>query len=536
MTAALLEALAGVVGPTQVLTGDATAGFAVDWTGRFQGHTPAVVRPGSTDEVAAVLTLCSQARVAVVPQGGNTGLVGGGVPLHGEVVLSLTRLNRLGEVDLEASQVTAEAGVTLQRVADAHPSLDLGITIASRESATVGGAVATNAGGLRVLRNGPMRAQIRGLEAVLSDGTVVSHLSGLTKDNTGYDYPSLLAGSEGTLAVITRVRLKLVPRLRHLVTAIIGLTSLDELHRLARQAVRDVAGVESAEFFTEAGLGILVAHAGLRPPLPQACPCYLLLEADGADALEQLAELAGDRPVAVAQSGADRERLWAYRERHPEAAGFLGVPVKLDVSVPAAQWVRLACGVADVVAGADPGASVITFGHVADGNVHVNIVPAAPADGRHEDAVFGFVASLGGSISAEHGIGALKARWLPLARSGAERQLFARIRTAFDPSGTLNPHVLPRLPQPSPGRLGGNAPAVSRRMHEPSDQPRRRGYVLSGGASLARPAGLVFGLLPGPGVLRGAGRQRPAGRGGGSRAALRAGLAARRPAAGRLHA
>ena len=146
----------------------------------------------------------------------------------------------------------------------------------------------------------------------------------------------------------------------------------------------------------------------------------------------------------MAESAADRARLWAYRERHPEAAGFLGTPIKLDVAVPAARWVELATEVAAVVAAADPAARVITFGHVADGNLHVNIVPAAAADGRHEDAVFSFVASLGGSISAEHGIGALKARWLPLARSAAERALFARLRAAFDPAGTLNPHVLPR--------------------------------------------------------------------------------------------
>jgi FAD/FMN-containing dehydrogenase len=153
-----------------------------------------------------------------------------------------------------------------------------------------------------------------------------------------------------------------------------------------------------------------------------------------------------DREAAVAQSAADRGRLWSYRERHPEAAGFLGVPVKLDVSVPAAQWVRLASGAAAAVTAVDPGAAVITLGHVADGNVHVNIVPAAPADGRHENAVFSLVASLGGSISAEHGIGALKAPWLPLARTDAERALFTRIRSALDPTGTLNPNVLPREP------------------------------------------------------------------------------------------
>jgi FAD/FMN-containing dehydrogenase len=441
----LTRSLAAVVGPEHVLTGDAAAGYAVDWTGRFRGQAAAAVRPRDTAEVAAVLVLCRDAGVPVVPQGGNTGLVGGGVPLHGEVVLSLARLGDLALVDREASQVTAGAGVTLQRVADAAPDLDLGIQIASRESATVGGAVATNAGGVRVLRYGPMRAQLRGIEAVLSDGTVVSHLAGLTKDNTGYDYPSLLAGSEGTLAVITRARLRLVPRVRDAVTAVIGAGGLAEVHALARRAVASVPGLLSAEFFTPAGLDVLIAHAGLVPPLPAPSPAYLLLDAAGPGALDDLAAVIGDLPAAVGESAADRRRLWSYRERHPEAAGFLGVPIKLDVSVPAAHWVRLASEVAAVVGAADPGARVITFGHVADGNVHVNIVPAAAADGRHEDAVFSFVASLGGSISAEHGIGALKAPWLHLARTEAERGLFARIRGALDPSGTLNPHVLPRL-------------------------------------------------------------------------------------------
>ena len=445
LSSALTGSLARIVGAEHVLTGDAAAGYAVDWTGRFRGQAAAVVRPRDTAAVAAVLALCRDAGVPVVPQGGNTGLVGGGVPLQGELVLSLARLGDLEPVDREASQVTAGAGVTLQRVADASPDLDLGIQIASRDSATVGGAVATNAGGVRVLRYGPMRAQLRGIEAVLSDGTVLSHLAGLTKDNTGYDYPSLLAGSEGTLAVITRARLRLVPRVRDAVTAVIGVGRLAELHALARRAVASVPGLVSAEFFTQAGLDILVAHAGLVPPLPAASPAYLLLDAAGPGALDDLATVIGDLPAAVGESAADRRRLWSYRERHPEAAGFLGVPIKLDVSVPAAHWVRLASEVAAVVGAADPGARVVTFGHVADGNVHVNIVAGAPADGRHEDAVFSFVASLGGSISAEHGIGALKAPWLHLARTKAERELFARIRGALDPSGTLNPHVLPRL-------------------------------------------------------------------------------------------
>jgi FAD/FMN-containing dehydrogenase len=292
-----------------------------------------------------------------------------------------------------------------------------------------------------------MRAQLRGIEAVLSDGTVVSHLAGLVKDNTGYDYPSLLAGSEGTLAVITKARLRLVLRPREGVTAIIACDDLDGVHALALAAVRQVTGLLSAEFFTQAGLDILATRAGLTPPLPRPSPAYLLLDATGPSALDDLADVIGDREAAVGETAEDRRRLWSYRERHPEAASFLGAPIKLDVSVPAAQWTRLATQAASTVAAVDPGARVITFGHVADGNAHINIVPGpdTPADGRHEDAVFTLVASLGGSISAEHGIGALKARWLDLARTPAEQALFARIRHALDPSATLNPHVLPRL-------------------------------------------------------------------------------------------
>lgn len=444
LPAALVREFVSVVGEPHVLTGDATAGYAVDWTGAFAGRAAAVLRPADTAGVAALLRLCADAGVAVVPQGGNTGLAGGGVPLHGEVVLSLGRLSRLGPVDTQAGQVTAGAGVTLQRVADASPALDLGVHIASRGSATVGGAIATNAGGLRVLRYGPMRAQVRGIEAVLSDGTVLSHLAGLSKDNTGYDYPSLLSGSEGTLAAVTAARLRLVPRAADPVTVIAGLPDEASVHTLALRAVREVPGLLSAEFFGHRGLEVLAEYAALPPPLPRPAPAYLLLEAAGPGAAEDLAAVVGDAPAAVATGGPDRFRLWAYRERHPEVAGFLGTPLKLDVSVPTAQWVRLATEVEGVVAAADPGARVFTYGHVADGNAHVNVVPAAPADGRHQDAVFSFVAELGGSISAEHGIGALKARWLPLARSAAERALFARIRAAFDPAGILNPHVLPR--------------------------------------------------------------------------------------------
>jgi FAD/FMN-containing dehydrogenase len=439
--------LSGIVGGAHVLGGDAAAGYAVDWTGRYRGRAAAVVRPADTAQVAAVLACCAAAGLPVVPQGGNTGLVGGGVPMHGEVLLSLARLDGLGPADTGARQVTAGAGVTLARVGAAHPDLDLAVRIASRDSATVGGAIATNAGGLRVLRYGPMRAQLRGIEAVLSDGTVLSHLTGLVKDNTGYDYPGLLAGSEGTLAVITRARLQLVPRPRDPVTVLIGVGGPAQAHELATAALAGVPGLLSAEYVGQDGVEILVRHAGLRRPLlgpGELSAGYLLLEADGPGALDDLGALIGDLPAAVAQDEGGRGRLWAYRERIPEAAGFAGPVIKLDVSVPAGRWVELAHTVAAAVAAADPGAMVLAYGHIADGNLQVNVVPAVSDDGRHEDAVLGLVASLGGSISAEHGIGALKARWLGLARSAAEQRLFARIRAAFDPAGILNPAILPR--------------------------------------------------------------------------------------------
>jgi FAD/FMN-containing dehydrogenase len=334
--------------------------------------------------------------------------------------------------------------VTLQKAANLHADFDLGILISSRHSATIGGAIATNAGGVRVLRYGPMRAQVRGIEAVLADGTVVAHLAGLHKDNTGYDYPSLLAGSEGTLAVITAARLQLVPRPRNQVVALAGFDTLDDLHQAALRAVREVSGLLSAEFFAETGLRILLANTDLKRPLSTPAHVYLLLEAQGPDAFDELACLLGNAPVAVGQSTDERSRLWAYRERQSEAAGFLGVPLKFDVSVPAEEWVNLAASVASAIAAVDGAAHVITFGHIADGNIHVNVVPATQTDGRHQDAIFGLVASLGGSISAEHGIGALKGAWLSLVRSDAEQALFTRIRAAFDPAGILNPYVLPR--------------------------------------------------------------------------------------------
>jgi FAD/FMN-containing dehydrogenase len=437
------------VGDDHVLVGEELcAGYARDWTGRYVGRAAAVVRPGDTAQVAAVLAACGAAGWPVVPQGGNTGLVGGSVPLHGEVVLSLRRLDRLGSVDREAAQVTAGSGATLEALQRhaAGAGLAFGVDLGARQSATIGGMVATNAGGLRFLRYGGMRDQVQGLEAVLADGTVVSHLEGLAKDNTGYDWTRLLCASEGTLGVVTAARLRLVPVHAARAVALIAFGAVSAAVA-AVWALRDeVPSLSAAELFLGPGLELVCDRLDLPRPFPLLHPAYLLVECSaGQDPTEELGAsvqgLADVIDVAVADPGR-YEVLWSYRERHTEAINLLGPPHKLDVTLPAARLAQFVQDVPSVVAEADAAASTWLFGHVADGNIHVNITGPAPDDERTDDAVLGYTARLGGSISAEHGIGAAKKRWLHLNRSDAEVELFRAIKAAFDPAGVLNPHVL----------------------------------------------------------------------------------------------
>ncbi len=455
----LITALADVVGPTHVLTDpELTASYETDWTGRFAGRAAAVVRPAGTDEVAAVMALLHGAGRPVVPQGGNTGLVGGSVPLHGEVVLSLRRLADIDEVDVTAGQVTAGAGATLAAVdgAAAGAGLAFGVDLAARDSATVGGMVATNAGGLRMIRYGGMRAQTAGVEAVLADGRVVSHLGGLVKDNTGYDLAGLLAGSEGTLAVISRLRLRLVPRLEHRTTGLLAFAGADAaLEALVALRRRLPGSLEAVELFLADGVALVCEHLGLAPPFGRIDPVYLLVEVAGAhDPTEELAEAVvegvgdGARHGAVESEPAGRARLWRYREAHTEAINAAGVPVKLDVALPFGELAGFLTEVCAAVGRAAAGARCVLFGHAGDGNVHVNVLGAETPEraAAVEDAVLRLVARLGGSISAEHGIGAAKRPWLHLNRSPAEIDAFRAIKRALDPAGILNPHVL--LPEP----------------------------------------------------------------------------------------
>ena len=428
---------------------EVTASYVTDWTRRFSGSTPAVVRPASTAEVAAVVALAREHRVALVPQGGNTGLVAGGVPLAGEVVVSLVRLARLGQVDLLAGQVTAGAGVTLASLA-AHATaagLAFGVDIGSRESATVGGMVATNAGGLHVVRHGAMRAQVVGVEAVLGTGDVISRLGGLVKDNTGYDLAQLLCGSEGTLGIVTAARLRLVAPPDRVVTALVGLATVEQAVTLAAGLRQAQPGLQALELMTGPSLRLVADFLATAPPVAPDAGAYLMVEVGSAgDPLPGLAAAiggaAGVLDAAVATERADRARLWRWRGAHSEAGAPLGVVHKLDVTLPAGEMARFCADVIERVTAARPGATLLLFGHVGDGNVHVNVVGPPADDEGVDDVVLGLVVERGGSISAEHGIGRLKRRWLDQDRSPAEVAAMRAVKAALDPDGILNPGAL----------------------------------------------------------------------------------------------
>jgi FAD/FMN-containing dehydrogenase len=449
----LEDDLAAVVGEAHVLT-DAglTASYETDWTRRFHGRARCVVRPGSTEDVAAVLRVCAQHGVAVVTQGGNTGLVGGGVPSEGEVLLSTTRLRDIGPVDTTTAQVTVGAGVTVAALQQSvrREGLDFGVDFAARDSATIGGLVATNAGGENVLRYGGTRHQVVGLEAVLADGSVIRRLDALPKDNTGYDLVGLLSGSEGTLAVITAVRVRLWPLLTKRSVALLALDSTASALAALAAIKPLVTTLESAELFLADGLALVRAHTGLPAPIAGDHAAYLLLEcADRTDpsdallaALEVVSEqVPGIADVVLGEDGPSRARLWRYREAHTESINAAGVPVKLDVAVPHRFLDRALGELPDVVRRSSPSARTIVFGHLNEGNLHVNVLDADDAHAV-SDAVLRYVTSIGGSISAEHGVGRAKTEWLALSRSPAELAAMRAIKTAFDPDGRLNPGVI----------------------------------------------------------------------------------------------
>jgi FAD/FMN-containing dehydrogenase len=449
----LLDRLREAVGAAHVLTGDLVAGYDRDWTGRWHGEPLAVVRPRSTGEVAAVVRACAEARVPIVPQGGNTGLVGAASPADGEVVLATGRLTGVGVPDPVGGTIEAGAGVPLETVrrAAAAGGLEVGIDLASRGTATIGGVVATNAGGARVLRHGTTRAQVLGLEAVLADGSVVGRLAGLPKDNTGYDLTQLLVGSEGTLGVITRAVLRVTPAPPARAAALVAVDGIEAAVRLLVALRSGVDGLDAVEFVTAEGVDLVVARGLARLQFAGVAPVCVLAEAVGpsaaaiADTLATAVEpVEGVLDAAVATTESERAGLWALREGHTEALAPL-TPVKLDVAVPVPAMPAFVAALPPAVTAAAPGARPISFGHLAEGNVHVNVVGVPPA---REDAVTAvvleLVADLGGSISAEHGIGRAKRAWLHLGRSGADIAAMRAVKHALDPGGLLSPgRVLP---------------------------------------------------------------------------------------------
>ena len=442
MSSLLIAALRDVVGADDVLVdADLRATYETDWLRQWTGTTPAVVRPGSVEEVAAVLGVCAAAGVAVVPQGGNTGLVGGSVPRNGAIVLSLLRFTSLGPVDELARQVTAGAGVTIEqlqhhaRAADHDFAVDWG----ARATATVGGAVSTNAGGSRVVRFGTMRAQVMGVQAVFADGSIVTQLDGLAKETAGPHLPSLLVGGEGTLAVVTAARLKLVPWYRSTAAALIACDSLvDAVSLLPR--LRELPSLDAVELILPEALTIACSYLQVKPPLdPASAGAFVMVDcAAHHDPTDELAAVL-EHERGVLAVGAQRDLLYRIRDHITIAIGARGAPLKLDVAVPVQHLDRLVRRVQSAV---PRGAELVIFGHLAEGNLHVNVLGAGEAAGALREHVLTAAIDLGGTISAEHGIGVAKAEWLERLKGPAAYAALRAIKQALDPTNMLNPGVL----------------------------------------------------------------------------------------------
>ena len=461
----LERSLREVVGDAHLLTApDLTAGFGTDWTRRWSVTPRAVVRPGSTDEVAGVVRACADHGVSMVPQGGNTGLVGGGVPDASgtQVLLSLTRLNRVRAIDRANLTLTAEAGCVLQAVqhAAAEAGLLLPLSLAAEGSCTIGGNLATNAGGTQVLRYGNAREQCLGLEVVTADGQVWDGLSGLRKDNTGYDLRDLFIGSEGTLGIITAATLKLQPRPAATGTALAATASLQQcVALLALAQARLGAGLTGFEVMNRFSLDLVARHFPALPqPMARSAWTVLLEQSDSeGDAqararFESLLEVAIEAgyidDAVVAESLAQSRSLWHLRESIPLAQSQEGPNIKHDISLPVSAIADFVARTDAALAQAFPGMRLVNFGHLGDGNLHYNVqapegVPGQQFLDQHEHAVntlvYDAVCARGGSISAEHGVGALKREELWLRKSPVALQMMRAIKQALDPHGRLNP-------------------------------------------------------------------------------------------------
>jgi D-lactate dehydrogenase (cytochrome) len=473
----LTTALPAVAAEFQSIVGDSgwldersdLGAYLTEWRGLYRGSTPLVLLPSSTEQVAAILRLSARHRIAVVPQGGNTGLVGGGIP-HStpdrpQILLCASRLNKIRALDAGNFSITAEAGCVLAslQAAAAHAGRLFPLSLAAEGSCQLGGNISTNAGGTAVLRFGSMRDLVLGLEVVLPDGRVLDGLRSLRKDNTGYDLKQLFIGAEGTLGVITAATCKLFPQPRTVVTAWLGVPGVSAALAVFATA-RDELGddLTAFEFASQATVDLVLKNiAGTRSPLAAASPWHLLVELSSSrldNSLEaQVQEFlarAQERGLVsdgvVAASGPQRDALWRLRHSMSEAQKKEGASIKHDVSVPVAGMERFLIEATAEVEKLVPGVRVVAFGHLGDGNVHFNLSQPVKADSEAFVArwdeishrVHGIAVSHGGSFSAEHGIGALKVGELAAWRGGVPLQLMKSIKQAIDPLGIMNPGKL----------------------------------------------------------------------------------------------
>ena len=458
----LLARFTAIVGPKYAVTSPQDQEpYLVEMRDLYHGHTPVVLRPGSVAEVAAILELANETKTAIVPQGGNTGLVGGQIPHHGEVVLSLTRLDKIREVDPISNSMTVEAGVTLQRAREAAAAADrlYPQLLPSEGTCTIGGNLATNAGGVAAIAHGIARSHALGLEVVLADGRILHNLNKLKKDNTGYDLKNLFIGSEGTLGIITAASLRLVPRPRSVETAFVGVPSPQaSVDLLGIASERTAGGVTSFELMARSGVDAVVKHdASSRNPLADPYPWYVLVELSSQartglrEVLEGILNEGQQKGLVldatIADSLEQSKAFWRIREMFGEVQRHIGASIKHDVSVPVAAIPAFIEQANAAVSKLIPGTRLLPFGHVGDGNIHYNVTQPEGSDkaeflARWDEVnavVFAVVKKFGGSISAEHGVGVMKRDILPLYKDPVALELMRGLKRMLDPNGILNP-------------------------------------------------------------------------------------------------
>jgi len=463
--APLLDRFASIVGGANALSdAQAIRPYLVEPREKFFGRTPLVLKPGSVEEVSAILALANETRTPIVPQGGNTGLVGGQVPsaTGDEIVVSLSRLNRIRSVDTETDAMIAEAGVILADAQGAAAAADrlFPLSLGSEGSCEIGGNLSTNAGGTTVLAYGNTRELTLGVEVVLASGAVWNGLKTLRKDNTGYDLKDVFIGAEGTLGIITAAALKLFVRPRGVSTAFVGVTS-PEAALAVFHVARERAGLAltGCEIIPRIGVEATARHIpGVRDPLAHPHPWYVLFEissglseADAEALVEAVFVAAAEKGLVEdgvrAHSLDQAAAFWRLRHTLPEVQKYLGGSIKHDVAVPVAAVPELIERAGAAVAGLMPGARPFPFGHLGDGNIHLNVSQPPDMDKQAfldrwvevSEVVHAIVGELGGTISAEHGIGQLKRDMLTRVKSPVEIDLMRRLKKAFDPNGILNP-------------------------------------------------------------------------------------------------